>query len=373
MLLNRRTLFKASLGVTGASFGGFILPRPARADVLQMPPMLEGLVDAAKKEGRLNLIAIPRDWANYGKIMDDFVALTGIKIDAANPNGSSAEELQAIRSLKRQSRAPDTVDVGPSYAITGAKEKLFQPYKVQSWSSPSDTVKDPDGLWTGCYFGVVSFGVNMSVAKNAPNTWAELLKPEYKGMVALTNTPLGSASAFASVFAASLGNGGSYDNIMPGIEFFGKLAAAKNFTPVGATTATLISGQTPIVIDWDYLNLARRDQAKGKAEIRTVLAEDAPAFGNFYAQALSTYAPNPNAGKLWLEYLFSDQGQIDFLGGYAHPIRFNKLVAAGKVSEEMLRALPPAEAYKSVRFATPDQYEKATADLKANWAKIVKF
>ena len=367
MSFNRRTILRTCAGLIGASLFG------RRAFALDMPPLPEGLLDAARKEGRLNLIAIPRDWANYGRMMDDFVALTQIKIDSANPNGSSAEELQAIRSLKRQSRAPDTVDLGPSYALTGVKEKLFQPHKVMAWESISDDVKDPNGLWTGCYFGVVSFGVNLSVATTAPRSWADLLKPDYKGMVALTNSPLGSASAFAAVFAASLGNGGSYDDIMPGIEFFGKLAAAKNFSPVGATTATLVSGQTPIVIDWDYLNLARRDQAKGKSEIQTVLAEGAPPFGNYYAQALSAYAPHPNAGKLWLEYIFSDQGQLTFLGGYAHPIRFNELVAAGKVSDELLKGLPPAEAYKSVKFATPEQSDKATADLKANWPKIVKF
>jgi putative spermidine/putrescine transport system substrate-binding protein len=344
-----------------------------RGFALDLPSLPAGLLDAAKKEGQLNLIAVPRDWANYGKIIDDFTALSGISIDSANPNGSSAEELQAIRSLKSQARAPDTVDVGPSYALIGAKEKLFQPHKVATWDSVPSDVKEPDGLWTGAYFGVVSFGVNLSVVKTAPRTWADLLKPEYKGMVTLTNSPLGSASAFAAVFAAALGNGGSYDDVTPGIEFFGKLAAAKNYSPVGATTATLVSGQTPIVIDWDYLNLARRDQAKGKAEIQTVLAEGAPAFGGYYAQALSAYAPHPNAGKLWLEYLFSDQGQIDFLGGYAHPIRFNELVAAGKVPDEVLKALPPAEAYKSVKFASSDQSTKASNDLKVSWPKIVKF
>jgi putative spermidine/putrescine transport system substrate-binding protein len=367
MAVTRRTVLRAGAGLVGASF----ISRGSFA--AELPPLPAGLIEAARKEGQLNLIATPRDWANYGKIMDDFGALTGVKIDSANPNGSSAEELQAIRSLRSQSRAPDTVDVGPSFAQIGANENLFQPYKVKQWASVPDAAKDPNGLWTGCYFGVVSFGTNMSVVKNAPHTWADLLKTEYKGMVTLTNSPLGSASAFAAVFAASLANGGSYDDIMPGIEFFAKLAAARNYSPVGATTATLVSGQTPIVIDWDYLNLARRDQAKGKTDIQTALAEGAPAFGSFYAQGISAYAPHPNAAKLWEEYLFSDQGQIDFLGGYAHPIRFNELFAAGKISEEMLAALPPAEAYKSVKFATVEQSAKASEVLKANWSKMVKF
>lgn len=367
MTFDRRTLLQLGAGLTAAGMLG------RRAFALDLPTLPDGLLAAARKEGRLNLIAVPRDWANYGKIIDDFSALTGLKVDSANPNGSSAEELQAIRSLKHQSRAPDTIDVGASFGPTAVKEKLVQAYKVKPWAAIPADAKDPEGHWTGAYFGVVSFGVNLSVVKNPPKTWADLLKPEYKGMVTLTNSPLGSASAFGAVFAAALGNGGSYDNIEPGIEFFGKLAAAGNYSAVGATTATLISGQTPIVIDWDYLNLARRDQASGKAEILTVLAEGAPAYGSFYASALSAFAPHAAAGKLWLEYLLSDQGQIDFLGGYAHPIRFNELVAAGKIPDAVLKPLPPAEAYKSVRFASQAQTDKATATLKDAWPKVVKF
>ncbi len=338
--------------------------------------MPNGLVDAAKKEGQLNIIAVPRDWANYGEIMDRFTALYGLKINDANPEGSSAEELQAIRSLKHQSRGPDAVDVGPSFAIIGTQQKLFQPYKVQTWNDIPDDVKQADGMWYGDYFGVISFGVNTGVVKNVPRTWADLLKPEYKGMVALNGNPLGAGAAFAAVFAASLGNGGSYDNIEPGIEYFGKLAKLGNYSPIAATgPATLVGGQTPIVINWDYLNLGfkKTAEAQGKAKITVLLPEDAPPYGNYYAQAISAYAPNPNAAKLWMEYLYSDEGQLGFLRGFAHPIRFNALVAAGKVPADLLAAMPPADAYKKVKFATPEQSSKAQKTLQNDWPRLVKF
>lgn len=368
MSLTRRHLLQASAGLAAGSMFGrsaFAAFEPAAA-----------LIEAAKKEGKINLITLPRDWANYGYLMDTFANTYGITIDDANPEGSSAQELQAIRSLKGQDRAPDCVDVGPSFAEVGTKEKLFQPYKVATWDSIPAEVKHPDGLWYGDYFGVVSFATNTDVVKTPPKTWADLLKPEYKGMVALNGNPLGAGAAFGAVFAASLGNGGSYDDIGPGIEFFGKLAQAGNYSPVAATgPATLIGGQTPVVINWDYLSLGYKKtaEADGKAKIAVSLPEGATPYGNFYCQAISATAPNPNAAKLWQEWLYSDEGQLAFLEGFAHPIRFNALVAAGKVPESVIKSMPSPEAYKSVKFATQEQVAKAQKTLADNWPKVVKL
>ena len=367
MSFDRRSVLRAGLGLAGAGLLGRYAAAAAEA---QLPA---DLIAAAKAEGALNVITLPRDWANYGELMDTFAARYGIKIDDANPDGTSAEELQAIRSLKHQSRAPDTVDVGPSAALDAIKEKLFQPYKVATWSEIPDELKEPSGLWYGDYFGVTSFATNTGVAKNPPKTWADLMKPEYKGMVAIGGNPSKAGEAFGSVFAASLANGGSFDDITPGIEFFGKLNEAGNFNPVKCDTGTVVSGQTPIAIKWDYLNLAIRDGAKGKADIVVSLPEGAPAYGNFYCQAISAFAPHPNAAKLWMEYLYSDEGQLGFLKGYAHPIRFNALVAAGKVPDEMLAKLPSPDAYKTVKFANQEQIAAAKKTLADMWPKVVKL
>jgi putative spermidine/putrescine transport system substrate-binding protein len=371
MSLDRRSILKTSLAVAGGSLFGSGLLHAGRASAADaMLPA--SLIDAAKKDGHLNVITLPRDWADYGELMDTFASRYGIKIDDANPDGTSAEELQAIRSLKSQSRAPDAVDVGPAFAVTGATEKLFQPYKVATWAEIPDELKEPSGLWYGDYFGVTSFAVNKGVAKTSPQTWADLLKPEFKGMVAIGGSPLKAGEAFGSVFAAALANGGSFDNIAPGIEFFGKLNEVGNFNPVKCDTGTTITGQTPIAIKWDYLNLAIRDGAAGKAEIEVLLPAEAPPYGNYYCQAISSFAPNPNAAKLWMEYLYSDEGQIGFLKGYAHPIRFNAMAAAGKIPAELLAKLPSPDAYKAVKFASVAQITAAKNVLADMWPKVVK-
>ena len=366
-MLGRRGALLGGVGLVGALAGrAGAAPSPGPA----VPAALTG---GAKGEGQLNVITIQRDWANYGVIMDRFTELYGVKIDDANPDGTSAEELQAIRSLKSQSRAPDVVDVGPSFALIGAKEKLLQPYKVATWNDIPEEVKSADGLWYGDYYGVECFATNTGVAKTVPQSWADLKKPDYKGMIALNGNPLGAGAAFGAVFAAALGNGGSYDDIGPGIEFFGELAHAGNLNPAVANPATLIAGQTPIVINWDYLSLGYKKQAAGKAEIAVSLPKDAPVYGNFYCQAISAYAPHPQSAKLWMEYLYSDEGQLSFLGGFAHPVRFASLLAAGKIPEELMASMPPAENYKNVKFANSEQVAKAQKTLADMWPRVVKI
>lgn len=367
-LFGRRDYAKLGLAAAaGAALASVPGLRPARA-----AGEMDALIAAAKKEGKLNTIALPRDWANYGAIMDGFTAKYGITINNANPDGSSAQELQAVRSLKGQDRAPDAVDVGPSFAAIGVKQKLFAPYKVATWDSIPDGMKDADGLWVADYFGVVSIATNTNVVKNAPRSWADLKKPEYKGMIALNGSPLGAAAAFSAVFAAALGNGGSLDDIAPGVQYFGELAKLGNLNPAAATgPALLVSGQAPIVLNWDYLALGYRDAAVGKATIEVVVPEGSQPYGSFYCQAIPVDAANPNAAKLWQEYLYSDEGQLLFLAGYAHPARYADLAKRNLIPASLAAKLPPAAPYADIKFATQEQVAKAQKTLATLWPQLV--
>jgi putative spermidine/putrescine transport system substrate-binding protein len=369
--LVKRTAFAvAGLTALGAPAAA-TAARRNRAAATASADMMADLVAAAKKEGGLNTIALPPDWANYGEIMSTFQKMYGIKITNANPNGSSAEENQAIVSLKGQKRAPDVVDVGPAFAIQGAKDGLYAPYKVSTWATIPASMKDASGMWVGDYWGVISFGVNTKIVKNVPTSWADLLKPEYKNQVALNGDPLKAGAAFAGVYSAALANGGSLGNISPGIDFFKKLKDAGNYIPVDVTPATIASGQTPITIDWDYLNFANAIAMKKEGVTFTVAVPKTGVYGAFYAQAINATAPNPNAAKLWQEFLYSDEGQLLFLKGGTHPARFADLAKRGKVPAALLSALPSPSAYAKVRFANSDQQTAAKDKLATEWpAKV---
>ena len=375
--VGRRTLLKRGLAA-GAGLSVLSLSPAAlaaRKKALADPPMigrlakLSDIVAAAKKEGRLNVIALPPDWANYGEMISTFTRKYGIPITSDNPDGSSAQENQAVRSLKGDPRAPDVLDVSPTFAIAGANEGLYAKYYTTNFRKVPRAMKDGRGFWVGDYWGVVSFGVNGAVVPNAPKSWKDLLKPEYKSKVALNGSPLSSGSAVAGVFSAAIANGGGLGNIGPGIDFFAQLKASGNFLPVQATPQTIASGQTPITIDWDYLNLAYGKNFPA-SKITTVVPSDG-VYGAHYCQAVNATAPHPWAARLWQEFLYSDQGQLIWLKGFSHPALFADLVERKVVPNALLKALPNPAAYSKVRFASVSQVTNARATISADWPKKV--
>src|SRR5262245_27422969 len=214
---------------------------------------MDALIAAAKAEGQLNVIALPRDWANYGELIDGFAAKYGIKVNSDNPDGSSQDEINAVKNLKGQDRAPDVLDVGGAFALSGAAEGLFAPYQVATYADIPASQKDSNGAWYNDYGGYISIGCDAKRIPVCPQAIADLKKPEYKGKVALNGDPTKAGASFAGVYAAALANGGSFDNIQPGIDFFASLKKSGNFIPVEATPATVEKGETPITLDWDYL------------------------------------------------------------------------------------------------------------------------
>ncbi len=323
------------------------------------------LITHAKKEGHLNTIALPPDWANYGEALKAFPKKYGIQITNDNPDGSSAQENEAIRSLKGDSRAPDAVDVGVSFAIVGANEGLYAKYFNTNYKTIPRALKDTRGYWMGDYWGAVSIGVNKTLVSNVPKTFKDLLKPEYKGKVAINGSPLSSNSAVSVVIASALANGGSLNDVSAGIEFWAQMKKNGNYIPVQTTPQTVASGQTPISLDWDYNNLAYVKEFPAANWTFTVPADG--VYGGYYAQAINATAPHPYAARLWEEFLYSDQGQIIWLKGGAHPARFADLVARKVIPKAVLASLPSAAIYNKVKFASLAQQSKAKALIAQQW------
>jgi ABC-type Fe3+ transport system substrate-binding protein len=326
---------------------------------------MDALVEAAKAEGTLNVIALPPSWANYDEMLSTFGDKYGIKIDSANPDGSSQDELDAVTSQKGQDRAPDVLDVGTSFAKQAAAQDLLAPYKVATWDDIPDNQKDADGLWFNDYGGFISIGCNASVIAKCPTTMTELLDPQYKGQVALNGNPTQAAAAFSGVWAAALSNGGSLDDIRPGIDFFVKVKDAGNFNPVEITPATVQSGETPLAIDWDYVNAGLTDTLKGAGVEWQVNVPSDGVFGSFYSQAISKFAPHPAAARLWQEFLYSDEGQNIWLKGLSRPVRLPAMQDAGTADEAALKALPKVDA--SVEFPTDEQQTAAQKVVADRW------
>jgi putative spermidine/putrescine transport system substrate-binding protein len=327
---------------------------------------MDKLIAAAKAEGELNVIALPPDWANYGKMIDTFSKKYGIKINSAQPDGSSQDEINAANQLRGQTRAPDVFDLGNNVAIRNTK--LFAPYKVATWGDIPAPLKDPNGTWFSDYGGYMSIGYDAGSVPT-PEKVDDLLKPEYRGKVALNGNPTQASAGFHGVMMAALANGGSANDIAPGVEFFHKLKQAGNFLPVDPTPATIASGQTPVVIDWEYLNVAQTDALKGKRDWKLVVPAGA-VVGAFYVQAINKDAPHPAAARLWEEFLYSDEGQNIWLQGFARPVRMEAMVKAGTIDKQAMANLPPVKG-KPV-FLTQAELKKGQQYLLEHWEQAVE-
>jgi putative spermidine/putrescine transport system substrate-binding protein len=326
---------------------------------------MDALVKAAQKEGELNVIALPPSWANYEEMLKTFSDKYKIKINSANPDGSSQDEVTAVTSQKGQDRAPDVLDLGTSFAKQAAAQKLLAPYEVATWDDIPDNQKDPDSLWYNDYGGFISIGCNASVVKKCPTSFEALLDPQYKGQVALNGNPTQAAAAFSGVWAASLANGGSLDDIGPGIDFFKKVKDAGNFNPVEVTPATVQNGETPLAIDWDYVNAGlTKTLAADNVDWQVNVPTDG-LFGSFYSQAINKFAPHPAAARLWEEFLYSDDGQNIWLKGLSRPVRLDAMTKAGTADEAAVKALPAVDG--KVEFPDDDQQSAAQKVVADRW------
>jgi putative spermidine/putrescine transport system substrate-binding protein len=382
--LNRRDFLKlgaaagastvlASCGGGATGGGGAALPDLTSGEAIP----LDALAAAAKTEGQLNTIAIPRDWANYGEAIDTFTARYGIKYNGLNPDAGSADEIEAIRATKDTGgdQAPDTVDVGIGYGPDAKAEGLCAKYFLSTWDTIP--VKDADGFWFGEYYGILTFEV-IKGAVAAPTDWEDLLAPEYKGKVAMAGDVLKSNEAVMTVMASGISRAGGIDDTVEaaeaaaqkGLEFWKEMNDSGNFIPVIADIGRIAAGETPVTVEWNYLSLGNRDSLAGNPELDIVVPKTGVLAGP-YIGFVSAYAPHPYAGRLWYEFLMSDEGQLIWLKGYAYPMRYNDLAARGVVPAELAAKLPPAEDVAKAVFLSVDQQKAIKTYITENWRKVV--
>ena len=322
------------------------------------------LIAAAKKEGTLNVIALPPTWANYGNIIKDFTAKYGIKINSANPDGTSQQEVDAIKQENGTAAAPDVVDVGQAVALVNTN--LFAPYQVSTWSSIPASQKQSTGLWYEDYGGYMAVGYSSKFG--TITSLNQLLGPKFKNAVALNGNPTSANAALNGVMMANLAEGGTADNIAKGVDFFHKLKVAGNFSPVSATGASIKAGTTPVVFNWDYLNLP---SYVGVPNWKVFVPANA-VLGGYYAQAINKNAPHPAAARLWEEFLYSQgngDGQNLWLQGGARPVEEAAMTSNGSIDKTAAAALPPVNG--TPVFLTQTQNTDAANYLAANWAKAI--
>lgn len=360
------TALAAFLDACGNSGGG---SSPSNVNMAG-PIDMQTLVSRAKQEGQLQAIGIPPEWADYADILAGYTKNYSVPISyKVEAEYSSAQELVVFKNSKTHPRG-DIGDVGFKFGPTAVQQGLVTPYIHSHWSDIDANLKDAQGYWCTEYYGAQAFVINTDIVKNPPASFADLLANDYKNMVGIDGDPRQANDAFLAVFSASLANGGSLDNIQPGINFFAALKKKGNFTAARSSIANITKGEVAIAVMWDYLGLGFRDQLAGKPHIQVVIPSDASIAGP-YVSIVNKTAPHPFAARLWIEYIFSDEGQLFYLKGYAHPARYRALVAANKVPADLAAKLPPASQYANIKFPSLAQLDAAATIVNQNWGPQV--
>lgn len=351
----------------GSSSSGSSTPTVNMAGPIDMNTLMAN----ARKEGQLQAIGIPPEWADYKDILAGYTSHYGIPISyKAEAEYSSAQELEVFINSKKHPHG-DIGDVGFAFGPKAIQQGLITPYVHSYWNDVPASLKDPNGYWCTEYWGAQSFVINTDLVKQPPASFQDLLNPAYKNMIGIDGDPRQATDAFIAVYSAALANGGSLSNIQPGIDFFAKLKKNGNFTAARSSVANIAKGEVAIAVMWDYLGLGFRDQLAGSPHLKVVIPSDGSIAGP-YVSIVNKTAPHPFAARLWIEYIFSDEGQLFYLKGYAHPARYQALVSAGKVPSDLAAKLPPASQYANVKFVTDlTQQANATALVNQNWGSQV--
>jgi putative spermidine/putrescine transport system substrate-binding protein len=373
----------AMTSTSGSSAGGGTMAKlPSEADCTAAAPSndaktatsakdfgdLCGLVAAAKKEGAINVIALPPDWADYKEIISTFQSkYPSIKLTSQQPDASSAQEIQAADTNKGTDQAPDVFDVGAAVALQSTAK--FAPYKVSSWADIPDANKEATGLWVNDYSGVMTIGYNADTLGKDMTSIDDLKDPKLKGAVALNGDPTQANSALLAVTFAGLASGGSLDDISKGVDFFKSLKTAGTLSNTKASAQAVQAGTVGAIIDWSYNQLPITTGGAANGYTWKTFTPAGINLTAYYNQAINKDAPHPAAARLWEEYLYTAEAQNFWIKGGALPILYQAMDKGGMVDADAAKNLPAISG--DIVSMNDKQTTAANTYLAANWAKAI--
>jgi putative spermidine/putrescine transport system substrate-binding protein len=275
----------------------------------------------------------PPEWADWGGMLRLINQRLNLQVPPDNKN--SGQSLAALIAEKANPVA-DVVYLGGQVGPQARAADVLTSFKPQRWNEIPAGLKDPDGFWFTIHSGTLGLFVNTGAlrGKPVPRSWADLLKPDYKGLVGYLN-PSSAAVGQVGVIAVNLALGGSYENLDRGIAFFKQLQANTPIVPTQTAYARVLSGEIPILLDYDFN--AYRAQYTDKAPVQFVIPQEGTQQLP-YVMGLVARGPNAEQGRRILDFVLSDDGQRHWANAYLRPV-----FPAAMPADVRSRFLPDAE------------------------------
>jgi putative spermidine/putrescine transport system substrate-binding protein len=335
----------------------------AAQTVMDSPELYPGekaLYEAASKEGMVVSFDTGPTWANWGAQFKAFKKRYP-EVEMAYNDLGSAATVVALEKARNRPQA-DTAYYFAASGVDASKKGVVTGFKPVNFDKLPDVFRHPDGEWFTVHKLTIAFMVNTKLVKEVPQSWADLLKPEYKSSIVYLD-PRSTGVGQVLTFAANFANGGDMNNVKPGIEYLGKLHKTGNVLRVVGTTpyAQFVKGEIPIWISYENDGLKAKYVDGLGDQIAVVIPKEASAAAP-YAISLVKNGPNPNAGKLWLNFIMTEYGQGIFAEGFVRPS-----VPGVELPGEVVEKLPPAP---QVRPLDVQAAAAKKAEIDAGWTAI---
>lgn len=327
----------------------------------ELYPGEKALYEKAKEEGMVVSFDTGPTWANWKTMFKRFKDRYPEVEMTYNDLGSGATVVALDKARKRPQA--DTAYYFGGSAIDAAAKDLVEGFKPVNFDKLPEVYREKDGRWFIIHQLTVAFLVNTKLVKNVPQSWADLTRPEYANSIVYLD-PRSTGQGQVLSFAANFGNGGDMDNVMPGMEYLASLHKAGNVLRVEGTTpyAKFLKGEIPIWIGYENDGLKAKYVDGMGDDIAVVIPKEATVAAP-YAISLVKNGPNPNAGKLWLNFIMTNDGQTTFAEGFVRPS-----VPDVKLTADI------ADRFPATPQLRPLDLVKAAArksDIDTNWARLV--
>ena len=337
--------------------------KPASESVDLTSVSLDTIEEKAKEEGTISSVGMPDDWANWKSSWESISNTYGLEHD--DTDMSSAEELSMFDSEK-DSPTKDIGDVGQAFGPTAIDMDVVQPYKASTWDSIPDWAKDPDGNWTISYLGTMGVLVNKNNVSETIDSWEALKNSSAK--ITLGDVLRGASSQMA-VLSCAYAMGGDAENLDPAFDYFKELASEGRIDVGDGSIERLNRGEIDVLATWDYLTLQYRDiVAENNPDLNMechVMQDGAVQSG--YCLVINKYAPHPYSAALTVEYLLSDEGQIERAEGYARPIREDVTLP----DDLKAKMISDDEYTNTLPLTDNDTVTKACTEIASRWEEEI--